>query len=181
METKDFVVKTLMQHPHARNVEFHASDGSRTEVTNNGIFSILEINATLFLTNYEKLRVLVKCGTCDNFEKFGSPRQSLILGPLNDIIFERVIDVHVNIHDLILTGYKVGNGFMAPYCLVSWPLLLKRVHSGKMIIQEETNIYNGSRFAWVWAGSIVRCNTICNEIADLTRFGQLNEDPMKEK
>lgn len=172
----------LMQHPHARSVEFHGGEGLRTEITKSGVFDILGIDASLHLVNYESLKVQLKCGTLENFEQFGKPRQSFVLGAFNDVVMERVIDTPIKMYDLMLTGYETRPGVMDPYCLISWPHFLKRVHgSSKIVIQRETNSRNGSVFAWAWAGSIARCNVACGNIFHYEEFGPFDKDPMEEK
>ena len=125
------VRKILMRYPEAAHVQCYSGQGRRKyRLDGLGIFDVLGLDAIIFLRNNKELKVQVKCGSAENFEKWGKVRQSFQLGDANDLEWLKVKDTPIKFYDLMLTGYEISPGILSPYTLFSWPFFIKRIHNG---------------------------------------------------
>lgn len=134
LRIKESVRQILLAYPEAKNISWKGFNGFRPTEEHNcdGRLDVLGFDAFLLLSNDDELKVQVKCGTKENFERWGKERQSFTLGNPNDITFKLFKDRSVQFYDLFLTGYELTPGILSPYVLLAWPQLIKRFHEGSI-------------------------------------------------
>lgn len=164
------VEQILSQYPKVRFVEFHSCQGYKIEPSRDLILDIHGIDITLHLENRRRLKVQVKCGTKENFLDWGKQRQSLVLGKLNDITMDRIIDTPIRFCDLLLTGYELKHGIFGPWALIKWPQLLLRAHHDAIKIENDLNSRDNTRFAWADRFELQRCKVIFGEFFNFDAF-----------
>ena len=144
-----------------KSIQLNGFQGKRSNNSGN-LFDVLGFDVILTLLNGKDMKVQVKCGSLYNWEHWGKPRHSFPLGAENDIIWQSVIETPIHFYDLLLVGYEVKPCIFAPWTLISWPLLMKRIHNNSKNYQISTrtgdddenkiciaeNGSNGKRFAW---------------------------------
>lgn len=144
-----------------KSIQLNGFQGKRPSNSSN-LFDVLGFDAILTLLNGKDMKVQVKCGSKYNWEHWGKPRHSFPLGAENDIIWQSVIETPIHFYDLLLVGYETKPYSFAPWTLISWPFLMKRIHSNSKNYQISTrtgdddkskicvaeNGSNRKRFAW---------------------------------
>lgn len=155
----------LMCHPGAHKVTWACGKGLRSSNdTADGILDTLGVDGVLELFSGAKLTTQFKCGTRENYEKWGKPRHSFLLGPANDIYCERYKDICVKQPQIVISAYESEPGQIDNYVLISWCLLIRRVAAGKIQIFKEKNSRDGRKFCWAQDRQLLRSRVVIDNI-----------------
>ena len=159
--------------PTFRFLEFLGCNGPReNNETTNAIIDILGIDALLHLWDCRKpIKVQIRTDSRDNFIDYGHERSSITLGGWNNLAENQI---PIDSVDIFLSGYEIKPTILAPFALVYWHRLIRRISREELKllidIKRDDNSGNGDPFGWIKFTKLLNSNILLS--SDFTAFNQ---------